>query len=51
MKMGLNARVADRLDMRSAFPFAWGSAALYALFATLAKRKGPGEGVYPHALL
>jgi dTDP-4-amino-4,6-dideoxygalactose transaminase len=43
----LNTRVTDALCMRDALSFTRGSAALYALFATLAKHGGPGEVVIP----
>lgn len=47
IREGLNARVADILDMHSAIPFARGSAALYALLVILANRNGPGEVIIP----
>src|ERR1700679_485643 len=46
-KESLNTKVADALGMDGALSFARGSASLYALFAALAKRYGPGEVIIP----
>ena len=47
LKIPLTQRVATHLGMRTGLAFARGSAGLYALLATLARRNGSGEVIVP----